>query len=147
MGTSWVPLPRHAAKIDEIVEVLWSDYYGAALFGDEEGIACLPYKGCRLEIVATGESSHHDVNLLLPGQVLRYKGSFCFLDRFELPSGTTIGLWHLVGFKLRLVSNTIASGAERGRDSGSGASGVRVSGVQEGLRDEGHIYHEIPSNH
>ncbi len=109
MGTCSVSLPRHAAKIDEIMKVLWSDYYGVALFGDEEEIACLPHKGCRLEIVATAWSSHHDVNLLLPGQVLRYKGSFCFLDRFELPSGTTIGLWHLVGFKLRLVSDTIAS--------------------------------------
>ncbi len=42
MGTCWVPLPRHAAKIDEIMKVLWSDYYGAALFGDHEEIACLP---------------------------------------------------------------------------------------------------------
>ena len=108
MGTCWVPLPRHAAKIDEIIKVLRSDYYGPALFGDEEEIACLPHKGCRLEIVATAESSHHYVNLLLPGEVLHYKGSFCFLDRLALPSGTTIGLWHLVGFKLRLVSDTIA---------------------------------------
>ena len=108
MGTCWVRLPRHAANIDEIMEVRWSDYYGAALFGDEDEIACLRRKGSRLEIVATAESSHHGVNLLLPGHVLHYKGAFCFLDRFELPNGTTVGLWHLVGFKLRLVSDTIA---------------------------------------
>lgn len=34
MRARWIPLPSHAAKIDEILEVLWSDYYGAALFGD-----------------------------------------------------------------------------------------------------------------
>jgi len=89
--------------------VLWSDYYGAALVGAEGEIACLPHKGCRLEVVATAESSHREVNLILPGQVIRYKGSLCFLDRFELPSGTTVGLWHLVGFKVRLVSGAITS--------------------------------------
>jgi hypothetical protein len=51
--------------------VLWSDYYGAALFGEEDGLACLPCQGCRLEIVATAESSHHEVNRILPGQVIR----------------------------------------------------------------------------
>ena len=104
----WVPVPHHTAKVDEIMEDLWSDYYGAALFGDEREIACLPHKGCRLEIVATAESSHDEVNLILPGHVVRYKGSFCFLDRFELPSGTIVGLWHLIGFKLRLAPDTIA---------------------------------------
>jgi hypothetical protein len=89
------------------MEVLWSDYYGAALLGDEGEIACLPHKGCRLEVVATAEGSHQEVNLVLPGQVIRYKGSFCFLDRFELPSGTTVGLWHLVGFKFRLLPDAI----------------------------------------
>lgn len=106
MGTCWVPLRRHTAKIDEIMQVLWSDFYGAALFGDEGEIASLPHRGCRLEVVRAVESAQRQVNLLLPGQVLRYKGSFCFLDRFELPSGTTVGLWHLVGFKLRLLSDT-----------------------------------------
>lgn len=109
MGTRWVPLPRHTAQLDEIMAVLWSDYYGAALLGDRSEIACLPHKGCRLEVVATVESSHHEVNLVLPGQVISYKGSFCFLDRFELPSGTTVRLWHLVGFKLRLVSDPITA--------------------------------------
>jgi hypothetical protein len=89
------------------LEVLWSDYYGAALFGDEDEIVSLPRKGCRLEIVATAESSHHGVNRLLPGHVLHYRRAFCLLDRFDLPNGTTVGLWHLVGFKLRLVSDTI----------------------------------------
>ncbi len=74
MGTcwTWIPLVRHAAGVDEIMKVLWSDYYGAALFGDEEELVCLPHKGCRLEIVATAESSHREVNLILPGQVIRY---------------------------------------------------------------------------
>ncbi len=114
LGACWVPLPRHAANIDEIMEVRWSDYYGAALFGDEDEIACLPRNGCRLEIVVTVESSHHDVNLLVPGHVLHYQRAFCFPDRFELPNGTRVGLWHLVGFKLRLVSDTIAP-VPRGR--------------------------------
>jgi hypothetical protein len=93
--------------VDEIMVVLWSDYYGAALFGEEDELACLPCQGCRLEIVATAESSHHEVNRILPGQVIRYKGTVCFLDRFELPSNTTVGLWHLVGFKLRLLPDTV----------------------------------------
>jgi hypothetical protein len=104
---TWVPLPRHPAKVDETMKVLWSDYYGAALFGDEEELACLPYKGCRLEVVATAESAHHVVNRILPGQVIRYAGTFCCLDRFDLSSGTTVGLWHLIGFKLRLAPDTI----------------------------------------
>ena len=106
MGTRWVPLRRHAAKIDEILQVLWSDFYGTALFGDCGEIASLPHKGCRLEVIRAVESAQRQVNLLLPGQVLCYKGSFCFLDRFKLPSEITVGLWHLVGFKLRLVSDT-----------------------------------------
>jgi len=60
-------IPRHTAKVDEIMEVRWSDYH-----------------------------------LLLPGQVLRYKRSLFILDRLELPCGTKVGLWHFVGFKLRL---------------------------------------------
>ena len=105
----WVPLPRHLANVDEIMDVLWSDYYGAALLGEAGEVADLPHKGCRLEVVATAESSHRrGVNLVLPGEIIHYKGSFCFLDRFELPSGTTVGLWHLVGFKLRLAPDTIA---------------------------------------
>ena len=32
-------------------------------------------------------------------------GAYCLqgLIRVELPSGTTVGLWHLVGFKLQLA--------------------------------------------
>ncbi len=107
MRWTWIPLLRHIAKVDEIMVVFWSDYYGAALFSDEEEIACLPHQRCRLEIVGTAESSHPEVELLLPGQVIRYKGPLCFLDRFELPSGATVGLWHLVGFKLRLAPDTV----------------------------------------
>ena len=107
MGT-WVPLPCHTVKIDEIIEVLWSDYYGAALSGDRGEIAVLPHRNCRLEIVRTAESTHREVNLVLPGQVLRYIGRRWFLDRFALPSGTIAGLWHLVGFKLRLLPDTSA---------------------------------------
>lgn len=98
-------IPRHHAKVDEIMEVLWSDYHGAAIFGDGREIACLPHKGCRLEIVATAKTAHHGVNLLLPGQVLRYRRSLFILDRLELPSGTKVGLCHFVGFKLRLSPN------------------------------------------
>jgi len=107
MKICWVPLPRHTAQSDEIMEVRWSDYYGAAVFGDDGEIARLPHKGCRLEVLATAKSSHQEVNRVLPGQVIRYGGSSCCLDRFELPSGTTVGLWHLVGFKLRVLPNAI----------------------------------------
>jgi hypothetical protein len=68
-------------------------------------IACVPHKGCRLEAVATAPTSHRKVNLLLPGQVIRYTRAFLFGDRFALPGGTTVGLWHLVGFKLHLVQD------------------------------------------
>jgi len=88
------------------MQVLWSDYYGAVLFGDKHEIACIPHKGCRLEIVGTAVTSHRAVNLLLPGHVIRYTRSFLFGDRFELSSGATVGLWHLVGFKLQLALST-----------------------------------------
>jgi hypothetical protein len=87
------------------MEVLRSDYHGAALFGDRREIACIPHQGCWLEIVATAETAHHEVNLLRPGQVLQYKRSFFTLDRLELPSRTKVGLWHFVGFKLRLPAS------------------------------------------
>jgi len=97
-------IPRHAAKPGEVMQVLWSDYYGGALFGDKGEIACIPHKGCSLEIVASGQTRHRAANLLLPGQVIRYTGSFLFIDRFRLPSGTQVCLGDLVGFKLRLAS-------------------------------------------
>jgi len=98
-------ISRHTAGVDEILEVLWSDYHGAAIFGDAGQIARIPHKGCRLEIVATATTAHHGVSLLLPGQVLRHRRSLFILDRLELPGGTKVGLWHFVGFKLRLLPN------------------------------------------
>jgi hypothetical protein len=96
-------IPVHPARAGEIMRVLRSDYYGAVMFGDKWEIACIPHNGCRLEVVATASTSHRRVNLLLPGQVIRYTRSFFFGDRFELPSGTKVALRHLVGFKLQLV--------------------------------------------
>jgi len=87
------------------LEVLWSDYYGAALFGDGQEIACIPHAGCRLEIVATAESAHRGVNFLLPGQVLGYRYSIFLPDRLMLPSGAKAWLGHFVGFKLQLAPN------------------------------------------
>ncbi len=98
-----VPLPRHAATQGETLEVMWSDYYGAALFGDRMEIACIPHKGCRLEIVATALTEQRDLSLLLPGQVLHYKRAFYFLDQLVLPNGRKANLGRFVGFKLRLA--------------------------------------------
>lgn len=99
-------IPSHAARKGEIMEVLWSDYYGAVLFGDRGEIACIPHKGCRLEVVATAMTSHRGVNLLLPGQVIQYWRSFFLGDRFKLPNGARVGLDELVGFKLQLGPET-----------------------------------------
>lgn len=98
-------IPRHAARVGEIMQVqrLSSYWHDVALFGAHDEIACIPHQGCRLEIVATAETSHPDVNLLLPGHVIRYTRSFFRGDRFELPSGTKVGLERLVGFKLQLA--------------------------------------------
>ncbi len=96
-------IPVHTAGAGEIMEILWSDYYGAVLFGEGGEIACIPHKGCRLEVVATAPTSHREVNFLLPGHVIRYTRSVFCVDRVELPSGTKVGLWHLVGFKLQLA--------------------------------------------
>src|SRR5215510_12626566 len=98
-----VPLPRHVAADGEALEVLWSDYYGAALFGDRREIACVPHTGCRLEIVATAPSGNPEVSRLLPGQVLPYRRTFFLLDQLVLPSGRRANLGHFVGFKLRLM--------------------------------------------
>src|SRR5881409_1753268 len=68
--------------------------FRAIIFGDRKEIACIPHAGCRLEIVATPASPHRKVNLLLPGQVIRYTHSFFLGDRFELPSGTKVSLRH-----------------------------------------------------
>jgi hypothetical protein len=88
---------RHPASFGEIMEVRSiSPYHDAALFGDRKEIACIPHKGCLLEIVAVGETTHREVNRLLPGQVIRYRPSFFFGDRFKLPSGKKVGLSQLV---------------------------------------------------
>ena len=57
-------------------------------------------------IAATAATSHREVNLLLLGRVIRYKRSFLFGDRFELPSDTKVGLEDLLGFKLQLAPRT-----------------------------------------
>jgi hypothetical protein len=98
-------IPSHTVSVGEIMEVRWFDYHGPIIFGDREQIACIPHAGCRLEIVATPPSSPRKVNLLLPGQVIRYTHSFFLGDRFELPGGTKVSLRHLVGFKLQLASS------------------------------------------
>ena len=74
-------MPSHTVSVGEIMEVRWSDYHGAIIFGDREEVACIPHAGCRLEIVATPPSSPRKVNLLLPGQVIRYTHSFFLGDR------------------------------------------------------------------
>ena len=102
-----VPLPRHFATEGETLQVLWSDYYGAALFGDRREIACVPHRGCRLEIVATAATGHREVQRLLPGQVLHYARVFWLFDRLVLPSGRTADLGHFVGFTFRLTPATI----------------------------------------
>ena len=106
-GYCRVPLTRHTAIEGETLEVMWSDYYGAALFGDRREIACVPHRGCRLEIVATAPTGHREISLLLPGQVLQYKRAFYFLDELVLPNGRRASLGRFVGFKLRL-SPTVA---------------------------------------
>jgi hypothetical protein len=113
MGTycTRASIPRHPAKLGEILEVRRLspfDRYDVALFGDNQEIACIPHQGCRLELVATVETSHRQVDLLLPGHVLRYRRSFLFGDRLELPNGTKIGLEALVGFKLQLAPTVTA---------------------------------------
>jgi hypothetical protein len=95
---------RHPAILGEIMEVRRpSPYDDPVLFGDRKEIACIPHKGCLLEIVAVGETTHREVTRLLPGQVIRYTPSFFFGDRFKLPRGKKVGLSQLVGFKLQLV--------------------------------------------
>lgn len=101
---------RHPANMGEIMEVRRFSPYGCdvALFGDKDEIACIPHKGCRLEIVATADARYREIKLLLPGQVLRYTRSFFFGDRLALPSGKKVGLWEFVGFKLELAPAVVA---------------------------------------
>jgi len=94
----------HPARIGEIMEVVWFDYHGPIVIGDKKEIACIPHAGCRLEIVATPLSAHRKVDLLLPGQIIRYSHSFFRGDRFELPGGSKVSLRYLVGFKFQLAS-------------------------------------------
>ncbi len=98
-----VPVPRHIAAEGETLKVLWSDYYGAALFGERREIACVPHGGCRLEIVATATTRHREGQQLLPGQGVQYKRTFWFFDQLVLPSGRSASLWHFVGFTFRLA--------------------------------------------
>jgi hypothetical protein len=126
-----VSVRHHPARLGEIMEIRrLSPYYGAAVFGDRDEIACIPHKGCVLEIVAADEAAHPEVKRLLPGQVIRYARSFFFGDRFELPSGTRVGLAQLVGFKLQLApsrtrpipdEDSIVRRATRGKPEGSEA--------------------------
>ena len=50
---------RHPAGLGEIMEVRrLSTYYDVGMFGDRGEIACIPHKGCLLEIVAASEARH-----------------------------------------------------------------------------------------
>lgn len=99
-----VSIRHHPARLGEIMEIRrLAPYHDVAVFGDRDEIACIPHKGCMLEIVAAREAAHPEVNQLLPGQVIRYTRSFFFGDRFELPSGTRLRLAQFVGFKLQLA--------------------------------------------
>jgi hypothetical protein len=99
-------IPRHSAKVGEIMQVArLSPGDEAVLLGDHQEIACIPHAGCRLELVATAETSHPTIGLLLPGQVIRCKRSFFFGDRLELPGGTRVSLSQLVGFKVQLAAD------------------------------------------
>jgi hypothetical protein len=122
----------HAARMGEIMEVRRSSPYDyVAVFGDNEELACIPHRGCRLEIVAAPETSHGEVNLLLPGQVIGYTRSFFFGDRFELPSGKKVGLGQLVGFKLQLAPPTTAMPPRKetvAKTVGAKPNGVTVAG-------------------
>ncbi len=106
-------IASHPARIGEIMEVVWFDYYGAIVIGDRKEIACIPHAGCRLEIVATPSSPHPKVDLLLPGHIVRYTHSFFRGDRFELPGGAKVGLRYLVGFKFQLASSVALPPRER----------------------------------
>ena len=98
-------LASHPARVGEILEVVWFDYHGPVILGDRKEIACIPHTGCRLEIVATPPRPHPRVDLLLPGQIVRYSHSFFLGDRFALPAGRRVALRHLVGFRLQLASS------------------------------------------
>jgi hypothetical protein len=129
---------RHPAGLGEIMEVKHlSAYYDAAIFGDRGEIACIPHKGCLLEIVAASEATHPEVNRLLPGHVIRYTRSFFFGDRFELPSGRRVGLRELVGFKLQLAPPRTAPLPEEDaivRRATRGKLGVAEAGADAAAR-------------
>jgi hypothetical protein len=131
-----VCIRRHPARLGEIMEVRrLSTYDEAAVFGDRDEIACIAHKGCLLEIVAVSEAAHPEVNQLLPGQVIRYARSFFFGDRFELPSGTRVGLAQLVGFKLQLAPPRTAPLPDEGaivRRVTRGESDVAGAGADTG---------------
>src|SRR4029453_8840235 len=94
---------RPPASFGEILGVRsLSPYHDAALFGDRKEIACIPHTGCLLEIVAVGETTHREVNRLLPGQVIRYTPSFFLGARFKPPGGKKVGLPPPLGFRLPL---------------------------------------------
>lgn len=120
-----VRMPRHDARSGEIMEVRWISPTDVVLIGDHGELACIPHRGCALEIVATVESRHPRARLLLPGQVLRYRRSFFLGDRVELPDGSRLGLLELAGFKLQLASPA-APPSEEGILQRSGRRGRRV---------------------
>ena len=128
-----VSIPRHPAKVGERIEVRQFSAFEVGLVGENEEIACIPHKGCRLEILATAPTSHRALTLLLPGQLLRYKRSFFLGDRFELPGGTTVSLRHLVGFKLQLAQRVTCPSGAVGRRPRSEPERVTVSETHEPL--------------
>lgn len=98
---------RHPANPGEVLKV--QRLFGhdeAGLFGEHDEIACIPHNGRWIEIVGTAEAAHPEVNLLLPGEVLRCTRSFFFKDRLELPSGRKVRLRALVGSRLQLLTRT-----------------------------------------
>jgi len=101
----------HTAGAGEIMEVLWSDYYGLSCSVKAgRSLASAQRMSARNRVDGTDFAPRG--HFLLRGQVIRYTRSFFFVDRFELPSGTKLGLWHLVGFKLQLAPSMPLAPAE-----------------------------------
>ncbi len=129
-GTPWEPIAfeHYYRRMPPASARSWR-----VIFGDRREIACIPHTGCRLEILATAPTSHRALNLLLPGQVLRYKRSFFLGDRFELPGATTVSLRHLVGFKPQLAQRVTRPSGAVGRRPRSEPERVTVSETHESL--------------
>ncbi len=97
----------HDARVGEAMRVTGNAYGDMVLRGDRDEVACVPHRGCRLELLEVAPSNNPEVQKLLPLDFITFiQVRFLYIfrrDLFLLPNGREVKLKDLEGSTLKLM--------------------------------------------